>query len=111
MQLKIYTYNPRLVFDLLGKSAASVGDEVKISDQARLIYNGSEVRKAIGFPEIACFTLTFGLGVTTGVIANWLYDKLKGEKIEKLLIEKTEVQVDQGKIKKIIEEKIKFESK
>ncbi len=47
--------------------------------------------------------------MAAGVASNWLYDKLKTKKIEKLMIERTEVEIDKGEIKKVIEEKIKFE--
>jgi hypothetical protein len=107
MNIEIHTYDKGLVFDLLGKS--SVRDEIQISDQIKLRYDGSYIRKAFGFPEIANFVLTFGSGMAAGVAANWLYDKLKGKKIERLIIERTEVEIDRGEIKKVIEEKLMVE--
>lgn len=109
MNIEIHTYDRGLVFDLLGKSSASVHDEIQMSDQIKLRYDGSYIRKAVGFPEIAKFVLTFGSGMAAGVAANWLYDKLKGRKIEKLIIERTEVEIDQGEIKRVIEENLRVE--
>ena len=108
MEIKILTYEGRLVFELLDKPSASVGDSIEIADQVRLIYNGSIIQKAIGFPEIINFTLTSGSGVAAGVIAAWLYDKLKGRKVDKLIIERTEVELDKGQIRKVIEERVEF---
>lgn len=108
MNIEIHTYDGRLVYELLGKSSATVDDEIQISDQIKLRYDGSYIRKAIGFPEIARFVLTFASGAATGVAGNWLYDKLKGRKIEKLVIEKTEVEIDRGEIKKVISEKLRI---
>ena len=109
MGIKILTYDGQLVFDLLDKPSASVGDRIEIADQVRLVYNGSIKQKAIGLPEIVNFTLTYGSNVAAGVIAAWLYNKLKGRKVEKLIIERTEVEIDEGQIRKVIEEQVEFE--
>jgi len=109
VNIEIHIYDRRLVYELLGKPSAAIGDEIQVSDQITIRYDGSYIRKAIGFPEIAKFVLAFGSGATAGVVGNWLYDKLKGKKIEKLVIERTEVEVDQGEIKRVIDEKLKIE--
>lgn len=109
MEIKILTYDGQLVFDLLGKPSASFGDRFEIGDHVSLIYNGSIKRRAIGLPEIVNFTLVFGSGVAANLIAAWLYDKLKGRKVETVIIERTEVEIDEGQIRKVMEELVKFE--
>ncbi len=108
MNIEIHTNDNFLVFDLFGKSSIHQDDEIQITEQVRLKYNGSSIRKAVGFQEIANFVLTFGSGVASGVVANWLYDKLKEKKVEKLVIERTEVEIEQGEIKRVIEEKLRL---
>jgi len=108
LQIEIHTFDNRLVSDFLNKSSISKGDEAIISDQAKIRYEGSYGRKAIGFPEIVYFTLTFLSGVSASVIANWLYEKLKGKKIDKIIIDKTEVILDKEEITKVIKEKIEI---
>ncbi len=80
MNIEIHTHDKFLAFDLLGKSSITAGDEIRGTEDVRLKYNGSLIRKAAGFPEVVNFVLTFGSGVTSGVVANWLYDKLKRKK-------------------------------
>ncbi len=109
MNIEIHTHDRDLVSDFLGSSSASAKDEIQIADQVRLRYEGSHIRKAIGLPEIARFALTFGSGVAAGVAANWLYGKLKGRRVEKLIIERTEVDVNQGEIERVIEERLTVE--
>lgn len=88
--------------------------EIQISDQVKLKYKGTELLEAYDYPEIV--KLIFYVAVATLTKASveeavkWLFEKLKGKKIEKLIIERTEVELDQGKIKKVIEEKLKAES-
>jgi len=112
MNIEIHTQEKDLVYDLLGKSSATINDEIQISDQLKLRYEGTDCCKAVGFPEIAYFVLTIGSGfavdLAAGVTANWLYDKLKGKKI-KVIIERTEVEIDRGEIKKVIIEKLRIE--
>jgi len=109
IKIEIHTHDRKLLSDILENSSVSMGDETNISDQARIKYDGSYIRKALGFPEIIYLILTFSSGVSAGVIANWLYDKLKKKNIEKLIIDKTEVEINKEEITKIIIEIIKIE--
>ena len=56
---------------------------------------------------LVAFTL-FVLPVATGVVADWLYDKLKKHDAKTIRIERHEVVFDQGEIKRIIREKIEI---
>ena len=109
INIEIHTHERRLVSDLLGKSSITINDEIQISDQIKLRYAGSYIRKALDFPEIIYIVVSFSSGVAAGVFANWIYDKIKGKRIEKFMIEKTEIELDQGEIKKVIEEKLSIE--
>jgi len=109
IKIEIHTYDRRLAFDLFETSSTNEHTEIQISSEAKLKYHGLYVRKAAGFPEILYSILEYSSGVATGIIANWLYNKLKGKKIEKLMIEKTEVEIEEGEIKRVIEEKLKVE--
>lgn len=109
IKIEIHTYAKELIYDLWGKDSLSFGDEVKITDKVKLKYNGTEVfLTAERIPEIIHFILTLGSGVACGLVANWLYGKIKGRDVEKLIIERTEVEIEQGEIKRVIEEKIRF---
>lgn len=109
MKIEIHTYDRRLAFDMFETSSTNDHTEIQISSDVKLKYEGLYIRKAIGFPEILYSILEFSSGVATGVVANWLYNKLKGKKIKKLMIEKTEVEINKGEIRRVIEEKLKIE--
>jgi hypothetical protein len=108
MNIEIQTSDNFIAFELLGKKSVSLNDSIDLPGNAKLSYNGSLIRKSFGMPEIVNFTLTFGSGVAAGLVANWLYDKLKN-KAEKITINRREIQLDKEEIKKIIEESIKIE--
>lgn len=110
MNIEIHPHDRFLAFDLAGTPSIDVGDEIQIADQVKLSFKSAhDIGKAFYLPEIVYFTLTFGSGVAAGVAANWLYDKLKSKRIKKLIIERTEVEIDQGEIKRVIEERLKIE--
>jgi len=111
IEIEIQTLDKGLIFDLLGKSTPSRHEEVQILEGVSLRYDGSRIpiRKGADFPEIAKFVLTWVLSIPASMIAAWLYGKLKGKEKTKLIIEKREVEIDQGEIKRIIEEKIRIE--
>jgi hypothetical protein len=102
------TKDGHLIFDILGKTSASLGDIVEIPGNAKLIYDGTYTRKGFGFPDTLNFTLVFGMGVASSLVATWLYDKFKG-KTEKVAINRAVIELDKGEIKRIIEEEIKKE--
>ena len=105
MELEIHTWDKTLLFDILDKSSASIGDAITIPGDAKLTYKGTLICKALGIPRIINFVLTFGSGVAAGVVANWIYDKLK-HRVEKIVINKKEIQLDKREIKRIIEERL-----
>ncbi len=51
------------------------------------------------------FMLTFGIKVDTGLIANWLYEKLR-DRATKLRMDRIEVQINKSEIERVILEKI-----
>ena len=108
MELKIYTHDKDILFDILSKPSVSRDESVAIPGDAKLTYEGTTIRLADGLPEIINFALTFGSGVAAGVVANWLYDKLN-KRAEKIVINRKEVEFDKEKIKRVIEETIRIE--
>lgn len=107
MELEIQTYDRLLVFDVLGKKSASIDDSVDLPGNAKIFYKEILGCKSVGIPETINFVLTFGSGVAAGVVANWIYDKLKN-KTEKITINRKEIILDKEQIKKVIEEEIKI---
>ena len=55
------------------------------------------------------FQLSFGINLAPGLLADWLYEKIKG-RATKLLIDRTEVPIDKSEIERVITERIEKES-
>ncbi len=106
LQIEIDTEDRKLGFDLMGTpDSLSAGSEVKVPGNALLAFEGIIGRKAFGFPGTLEFIMTFTTGVSAGVVANWLYEKLKG-RTSRIRIDRTEVQLNKGEIERIIVERI-----
>ena len=105
MQICIHTHDTRLVFKLLGKSQACAGDVIDVGQGVSLTYDGTYGRKALGFPEIIMLSASFPSGVAAGLLANWLWEKLRGQGITQIEIDRTIVEFNEGEIKRVIREK------
>ncbi len=77
MLLEIDTNDSRLAFDIMDNNNLSSGEKKELFDDISIEYKDTFIRKAFGIPETITFILSFGSGVGAGLIANWIYDKIK----------------------------------
>jgi hypothetical protein len=108
VQLDIETHDRRLGFDIAGvKNSLTAGTTVEVPGGATVEYRGSIVRKSFGIPEILQLVVDVAKGVEVGLLAAWLYDKVKGKEVEKIIINRrvvTEITADG--IRQVLEEEI-----
>jgi hypothetical protein len=104
MEIKIETLFVPLVFEL--KKQPPEGISVYVPPV--------EMKRTIDSQDIALAIITtISLGIPASVLANWIYDKIKGkaENYTKIIINKKEVRYNKGEIQKIIEEEMVIEQK
>jgi hypothetical protein len=106
VEVWIHTHDRSLAFDLLGKSQLRAGDVIGLGQGVFLTYEGTYARKALGFPEIVMLSASIPTGVAAGIIANWLWEKLRGRNITQIEIDRTMVEFEEGEIKRVIHEKV-----
>ena len=110
LNIEIETNDRMLTSDLFESREFSAGQTEKvITEGISIRWEGGLKRKAVGFPEIVRITLFIAekvvLPVAISLTASWLYDKLKG-RANKITIEYTVVEIDEGEIKKVLTKKI-----
>ena len=66
--------------------------------------------KAIGAQEVLNLVLECGKDLGVALFASWLYDRLRGRRV-KLQIERTEILIDEGEIRRVLTERIEGEQK
>lgn len=106
LQLEIDTYDRELCFDLMG-NPKSLGSGVKavVSGDVTVTLGPMSLRKSFGIPETITLFVEFSTGVGASLFAAWLYNKIQGRS-EKIRIEHTEIELDEGQIKRIITHKM-----
>jgi len=73
-----------------------------VPGDAELVMGGMRLRKAFGAPETLELAPSFGTGVASGLVANWLYEKLRGCPSITLRIEEQDVELEEGQIKRVL---------
>lgn len=103
LEIKIKTSDRNLLCEIFGKNVVTRNEEIKIPNSEAIIKYIHYPSK--GFNETITLVLTFGGGIITSIVANWIYDKLKGRASE-ITIDRTLIKIDKNQIKKVIDEKI-----
>ena len=104
MEMEVAFFDTSFLTDLLG-GQPEPGMKIEIPGGAVLTFVGHESRRGAlpGVPDIAKFSVSFGLGVSTSVVANWLYEKFKRTG-NTLRVRKTRVEITPDGIVRIIQQ-------
>lgn len=106
LRLEIDTTDRSLANDLSGgQYDVDPHRVVAVPGNATLKIDHLIKRYAVGVPETIVALLEVGKDVTIGLVAAWLYDKLKG-RTKILKIEETEVRVVQSEMEVVIKHKL-----
>jgi len=100
--------------DFLGDEKLRAGSEIEIAEGIVLRYEGSLLKEAVTAPDIIRLTLIIAkdiaLPIALGIASNWLFDKIKRARVEKMRIEGKGVQLINEKIREVLEKEIKEKS-
>ena len=99
-------------------SSIRVGQQAQVADGVTITNDGGDEYRSADIPSIFHFTLEFAEPIAQTVIATiastWLIAKLKPyvrpERGDKVSIERTVVELEQGEITRVITEKLTSES-
>ena len=111
LEIEIKTQDKALMRDIMGmKKGGEVAEEIDIPGNARL-RRRVRVRKMAGAEMTLTaigFLLEFGRDVAAIVVGAWLYEKIRGGRASAIIIEKTEVEFNEGDIKRVLIERIEM---
>lgn len=109
MQLEIDIRDIRVAFDILGTPGRlTSGSQVTAPGGATLTFEGLVERRALDIPGVLQFIVDCSVNVEIGLLAAWLYDKVKG-RAARLRINRVEVEIDEGEIKRVLLEQVDHE--
>ncbi len=108
--VEVHTHDKALLNDLFGPDVA-VGSAVAFPSGCQGRYLGKTIRIGAwpGLPEILQVGITLGTGVTTSLLATWLYNKFKG-RVSEVRFNRKVVEITPDGFKKVIEESLKTKS-
>ncbi len=107
ISIEIEADSPVVEFELMGSPKfLSKDDGHQLPGGGVLYWRGSESRRGFGFRSVAQFLLHIGDEVGAGLIAAYLYDKLKKGRATRLRIDRAEVKIDKGEITSALEVRI-----
>lgn len=85
--LVIQTRDRFLAYEIIGSnSSLQVDQSIPITKEVTLTFKGSLLLKAADLADIVSFVIDAGKNIGFGVIASWLYEKLKGKSVEQVTI-------------------------
>jgi hypothetical protein len=110
-QIDIETQDRKLGFDMAGVGLSlTSGTVIEILGRVKIEYVGTVTGKALGISEVLQFIVDTCTAVELNLLANWLYEKLKDRKVEKLVINRrVATEISQKGIRQILEEVIEIE--
>lgn len=100
MEIEIETVDYKLVSDL--DSQTEIPGGTVIASKSEMI------RRVEADSHLIELIITFSGGVSTSLIANWIYDKLK-DRASRIQINRKEVKFNKGRIERILIEEIEKE--
>ena len=108
ISLQIETHDRRLGLDMAGiENRLTSGTVVDIPGGAKLQYKGSLGQKALGIPEVLEFILDTSVNIDLGLLSAWLYDKVKGKEVDRIMINRRVItEISEQGIRQVIEEEI-----
>jgi len=109
LKIEVESFDNLLAPKIMGSPATlSIGDYIPLPGGAILTYKNEDFQKSMTeLPRAVEFLLTLGTGVVIDLVANWLYDRLKGKSRITVKINRKEVNLDDsGHIRRILTEYI-----
>jgi len=109
LSLEIETHDRRLGFDIAAVgSTLRAGTVVDVPGGARLLYQGTLARKALGIPEVLQFIVDASINVDLALLATWLYDRLKHKRVERITVNRRVItEVTEDSIRQVLIEEFR----
>jgi hypothetical protein len=105
--LEIETHDRRLGFSLLEAQRIGPGTAFDAPGGVRLECKGILARKALDITEILKFVVDLSLQIDINLFAAWLYGKVQGSRVTKIVIERREIiEITEDRIRQVLEEVI-----
>lgn len=109
IQLQIETHDRTLGLDLAAvNNTLKSGTVVVVPGGAKLRYEGTLVRKAVGIPEVLQFIVDGSVNIDLALLATWLYEKVKSRPVERITVNRRIItEITEDRIRQVLEEEFR----
>jgi hypothetical protein len=100
--------DPLLSADLLGRPKRMTAGETTATTPGGAVvrWHGQRGTRAFDAPAIITLALELTREVAIALLSSWLYDKLKGGRARRLIVDRVEVQITEGEIRRVLLERM-----
>ncbi|HWS69798.1 MAG TPA: hypothetical protein VN325_44090 [Steroidobacteraceae bacterium] len=111
ISLQIETHDRRVGFEIAGiGNTLSSGTLVDAPGGVKIEYRGAVGRKGLDIPLVLQFIVDASINVDLALFAAWLYDKVEGKRVERIIVRHTVItEITAETIRLAIEEEIEIE--
>ena len=110
LRVEVHTHDRGAAYTLFGTSVGD-GQTAAIADGIEAEFQHIESRRSLGWPEVVAFFITVSAAVPPSVAANlitsWLLSKFP-HRPESTIIERSEVEFEEGQLKRVFRERIEM---
>lgn len=102
MRLEVHTFDPELLAILMGREDVREGEELSLSDDARLRYERTFSRRVKHFPLILHFSVDVGSDAGACEVVNWLFERVGKRNLEKIVVEYQDARMDAEQMRDLL---------
>jgi hypothetical protein len=105
-KVEVHTFNKELASNLMGRELLQGGEEMPITEEVRLRYERTFVRKVPSFPQIVHFSIEIASNDEAKKVAEWFESVLCGMNVEKIVIDYIAVGLNPASLTKAFSPKV-----
>ena len=107
--LQIETEDPRLAWDMVGRDGSlQAGTIIDLPGGVRLEFSGMVMRRAVDVPAVLEFIAEVATQLDVGLLAAWLYDKMRQRPGDRLVVRKRVItEITSDGIRQVLEEEFR----
>ena len=102
MKLEVHTFDPDLIFTLMGKELVPEGEVLDIDEDARLTYVRTFTGRVKHFPQILHFEVEMRSEEGPCKVVGWLFEQAGKRNIEKVMVEYKDVRMDAEQMRQLL---------
>ncbi len=99
MKLEVHTFDPELIYVLMGKGTVPEGCDLVLGGDAHLTFRRMFMGRVKHFPIILHFDVELLSERGACTVVGWLFERSAGRNVEKVVVEYQDVRMDASQMR------------